>query len=141
MVVSHVVYFFNFCYPQKRLHEKIYGKTMLSSSLSSEATLSNTIIENPAMLKLQQQHKEQQKEQASKIKQFTTPKKDAPVPVVEAQPVVSSLAYRRRGVCDPGATLGGTEIDLIDMKNNKLTIWHICHQRSERSSNYFMKCV
>ena len=62
---------------------------MLSSSLSSEATLSNTIIENPAMLKLQQQHKEQQKEQASKIKQFSTPKKDAPVPVVEGQPVVS----------------------------------------------------
>ncbi|XP_038059623.1 protein HIRA-like [Patiria miniata] len=67
------------------LHEKVYGKSILSSG---SANLANRIIENPEMLKLQQQQRELREKQASKLKMRATPTKPVvQTPLIEGQPL------------------------------------------------------
>ncbi|XP_078600357.1 protein HIRA-like isoform X5 [Branchiostoma floridae x Branchiostoma japonicum] len=54
------------------LHQRIYGKSM---AISTQHTVNNTIIENPAMLKLQQQHTEHREKLAANKQVNGTPTK------------------------------------------------------------------
>ncbi|XP_070573135.1 protein HIRA-like isoform X2 [Ptychodera flava] len=59
-----------------KLHLKVYGNSLLSSDHSSYG---NTIIETPAMLKIQQQKQEQNAQKATQQNSVSTPKKNIPI--------------------------------------------------------------